>query len=416
MDTFTKDTLMAPPIDSSYGYGVTDATGVDRLFSATQNGQAQLDGMANAALNAGIDKFMQKDYEGAADDFRRAVGMAPQGANAITAADYMANAYLKTGDTEKALDAYKTAVSLDPTRDDMYVKLGNLNFSLGRHSEAEDAYRQAVTLYPDATNIFSLGQLYLNTERPLQAVEQFEQVVKLTPENVNGYYGLGQAYGKLGDLELAVGQFEKAIDLQPEFYSSFAELGYLYADLGRTEDAQAMFELLEDNDPALADTLSRYMYKAEAPRIEFARHESSFSYTLPATTTLTALDAYLANANTSKTFTMIFQFGKGMDLDSVQNRFNWQISRSTKSEPGQMYNNGLAVPSTEVTVSPIPEQVTYDPTKLQATVYFSIAQNAALADGTLDPSHLVFKFSGVDEFGNKMDPDADEFMGAVGSV
>ena len=65
---------------------------------------------------------------------------------------------------------------------------------------------------------------------------------------------------------------------------------------------------------------------------------------------------------------------------------------------------------------PIPAQVTYDPTKLQATVYFSISQNAALADGTLDPSHLVFKFSGVDEFGNKMDPAADEFMGAVGRV
>jgi len=407
---------MAPPIDSSYGYGVTGAAGIDSLFSATLNGQAQLESMANAALNAGIDKFMHKDYAGAAEDFRRAVGIAPQGANATTAADYMANSYLKTGETEKALEAYETAVSLDPTRDDMYIKLGNLNFSLGRHSEAETAYRQAVALNSDATNIFSLGQLYLNTERPLQAVEQFEEVVNLTPENVNGYYGLGQAFGKMGDLEAAVGQFEKAIELQPDFYSSYAEIGYLYADMGQVEDAQAMFEILEDNDPALADTLSRYMYKTEAPRIEFASHESSFSYTLPAKTTLTALDSYLVNANTTKKFSMIFQFGKGMDLDSVQNRFNWQISRSAKTDPGQRYNNGLAIPTTEVTVPPIPEQVTFDPTKLQATVHFSISQNAALADGTLDPSHLVFKFSGVDEFGNKMDPDADEFMGVVGSV
>lgn len=407
---------MAPPIDGSYGYGVADAARIDSLFSVTLNGQTQLESMANAALNAGIDKFMRKDYAGAAEDFRRAVGMAPQGANVITAADYMANAYLKTGETEKALEAYETAVSLDPSRDDMYIKLGNLNFSLGRNSEAETAYRQAVALNPDATNVFSLGQLYLNTERPLQAAEQFEEVVNLTPENVNGYYGLGQAFGKLGDLEAAVGQFEIAIELQPDFYSTYAELGYLYADMGRVEDAQAMFEILEENDPALADTLSRYMYKAEAPRIEFANFESTFSYTLPAKTTLTALDSYLVNANTTKQFTMIFQFGKGMDLDSVQNRFNWQISRSTKIEPGQMYNNGLAVADTEVTVSPIPEQVTYNPTKMQATVYFSISQNAALADGTLDPSHLVFKFSGVDEFGNKMDPEADEFMGAVGSV
>ncbi|MCP3952523.1 MAG: tetratricopeptide repeat protein, partial [Desulfobacterales bacterium] len=287
---------------------------------------------------------------------------------------------------------------------------------LGRHTEAETAYRQAVTLNPDATNVFSLGQLFLNTDRPAQAMDQFEKVVDLTPENVNGYYGMGQAFGKMGDPEEAVKQFEKAIELQADFYSSYAELGYLYADMGQPEDAQAMFEILEEKDPALADTLSRYMYKAEAPRIEFASSDSTFSYTLPSKTTLTALDSYLVNANTSKKFSMIFQFGKGMDMDSVQNRFNWQISRSTKTDPGQMYNNGLDLPSTEITVPPIPEIVTYDPTSYQATVYFNISQNSALADGTLDPSHLVFKFSGKDEFGNTMDPDGDEYMGAVGRV
>jgi len=233
---------------------------------------------------------------------------------------------------------------------------------------------------------------------------------------VNGYYGLGQAYGKLGDPDEAVAQFKKAVELQPDFYSSYAELGYLYADLNQVEDAQEMFEFLEEKDPGLADTLSRYMYKVERPRIEFAKYESTFSYTLPAKTPLTALDSYLVNANTSKKFSMVFQFGKGMDLDSVQNRFNWQISRSTKTEPGQMYNHGLSLSSTEVTVSPIPEQVAYDPRSYQATVYFNISQNTALADGTLDPSHLVFKFSGIDAFGNQMDPDGDEYMGAVGVV
>ncbi len=400
----------------NYGYGVSDAAGIDNLFSATLTGQTQLEGMANAALNSGIDKYIQKDYAGAAEDFRRAVGIAPQSANAITAADHMANAYLKNGETEKALDAYERATSLDPTRDDMYVKLGNLNFALGRYVEAEKAYGQAVDLNPDETNVFSLGQLYLNMDRPLEAVEQFEKVIKLTPENVNGYYGLGQAYGRMDDPDEAVAQFKKAIELQPDFYSSYAELGYLYADMGKVEDAQEMFEFLEDKDPGLADTLSRYMYKVERPRIEFASHDSTFSYTLPSKTPLAALDSYLVNANTSKKFSMIFQFGKGMDLDSVQNRFNWQISRSTKTDPGQMYNNGLGVPSTEATVSPIPENVTYDPNTYRATVYFSVSQNSALADGTLDPSHLVFKFTGTDAFGNPMDSDADEFMGAVGAV
>ena len=33
------------------------------------------------------------------------------------------------------------------------------------------------------------------------------------------------------------------------------------------------------------------------------------------------------------------------------------------------------------------------------------------ADGTIDPSHIAFKFKGEDKFGNAMDPKADEFTG-----
>ncbi len=220
----------------------------------------------------------------------------------------------------------------------------------------------------------------------------------------------------MGAYTEAVNQFEKAIEIQEDFYNSYAELGYVYADMGAGEKAQEMFELLEEKDPVLADTLNRYMYKAQAPRIEFASAESTFSYSMPSKSQVAALDTYLENANSSKTFTMIFQFGKAMDIESVQNRFNWNISRSTKIDPGQRYNNGLSISSTEITVTPFPEQVTYNPSTYEATLYFSISQNSALADGTLDPSHLVFKFSGTDKFGNRMDPDADEFMGAAGVV
>lgn len=408
---------MVSSINNSYGYGVSDAGMVDSLFFAGMGGQqAQLEEMSNTALSSGIDKYMQKDYEGAAEDFRRAVGIAPQSENSVAAANYMADAYLKIGEPEKAVNAYKTSISLNPNRDDTYLKLGNLFFSLGRYTEAEAEYTAAVNLNPGATNIFSLGQLYLSTDRLGEAVEQFEKVVDLTPENVNGYYGLGQAYGKMGDYEEAVKQFEKSIGLQEDFYNSYAELGYVYADMGETEKAQEIFELLEEKDPGLADTLSRYMYKVEAPRIEFATFDSTFEYALPAKSRVSVLDSYLENANTSKTFTMVFQFGKAMDSESVQNRFNWQISRSTKIDPGQRYNDGLSVPSTEITVSPLPKHITYDSSNYQVTVYFSISQNSALADGTLDPSHLIFKFSGTDESGNSMDPDADEFMGAVGAV
>lgn len=403
-------------VSSIYGYGVSDAASIDSLFAVGITDQTKLEQVANTAMSAGITKYMQKDYEGAAEDFNRAAGIAPQSDNAVTAASYMADAYMKNGDNEKAVNAFKRAIELDKSRDDMHLKLANLYLSLDRKGDAETEYLKAVNLNPDATNIFSLGQLYLNTDRPEEAVGQFNQVVRLTPENINGYYGLGQAYGNMGDYEEAIKQLELSIELQDDFYDSYAELGYLYADMGQTDDAQAIYEFLEDKDEDLADTLNRYMYKMEAPRIEFVAPDSTFDYFLPARTYASVLDTYLGNANTSAKFSMVFQFGKEMDSESVENRYNWNIGRSTKAEPGQMYNNGLTIPDSETTLSPFPQMVTYDTKTYQATVYFSISQNNALPDGTLDPSHLVFKFSGTDAFGNSMDPDADEFMGAVGTV
>jgi hypothetical protein len=50
---------------------------------------------------------------------------------------------------------------------------------------------------------------------------------------------------------------------------------------------------------------------------------------------------------------------------------------------------------------------------MTATVSFKIQQNST-ADGTIDPSHLEFKFSGKDTYGNTMDTDFDQFIGFSG--
>ena len=147
----------------------------------------------------------------------------------------------------------------------------------------------------------------------------------------------------------------------------------------------------------------------------YAHGDSTFLYTMPNHTNLSTLDAYLVNADASKTFTMNFQFDKQMDRESVENRINWQISRSTQSGPGQAYNFNMPVPETEITVQPIPENIYWDETKMMATVTFRITQNAT-ADGTIDPSHIEFKFSGKDVYDNSMDADFDQFMGFSGTA
>jgi len=54
--------------------------------------------------------------------------------------------------------------------------------------------------------------------------------------------------------------------------------------------------------------------------------------------------------------------------------------------------------------------VVYDQDSQTADVDFRVTQNAS-GNGTLDPSHLVFAFQGLDAYGKAMDPSKDQYSG-----
>jgi tetratricopeptide (TPR) repeat protein len=385
---------------------------VENLFVSATQQQSQLENLANQALSKGIDLFIEKDYEGAINEFRRSIGLSPQSEYSADASSYMAKAYLQLNKIEKAVEAYKTSIRLNPYRDDIHIDLGNLYFAEKRYSEAKDEYQEAVRLNPDANNYFALGQAFLELKKYDNAEDQFKKVRRLDPDKPDGNYGLGLVYSKQERYEDAIDHFKEAVKLQKDFYYAYAEMGYAYADLGQIDKAREQEEFLEDKDTELAYVLSLYISKAEPPKFLFA-YSTDFIYTKTIKTPVSALNSYLENANASKTFTMKFSFQKAMDRESVENRFNWEISRASGSGPGQAYNFGIPVPSTETMISHYPDYVFYDSESLTATVTFTIQQNAS-ADGTIDPSHIEFRFNGTDYYGLKMNPDYDQFSGFSG--
>lgn len=388
-------------------------TGVntDNLFITAYQKQQSLETLSNNALRAGMDAYRKKDYETAAKAFKQAVDMAPQSPLAGDASNYLAMSYLKLEDSEKAIEAYQRWMQLKPDQADPHIKLGNLYFSQEKHKEAEKEFEEAVRLDPNAKNIYSLGQAYLFLERYSEAEAEFRKVQRLMPQDPGGHYGMGLAYSKQGRYEKAIEMFDQAIRLDREFYDAYAEKGYAYADMGDMEAAEKIVEFLKDEKPELSNTLSQYMYKVEPPKIEFAAmFDSTFNYQFSRKTPVSLLDSYLENANTEKTFKMVFVFGKGMDRSSVEDPLNWMIQRTWLDGAGTSYNYGLPIPDTEVNVPTFPDHVHYDPDSLSATVYFTIKQNAS-ADGTIDPSHIEFKFNGTDKWGLSMDKSADQFTG-----
>lgn len=386
--------------------------GAAALFSSMQSDPQALEYYAGKALERGLDLYQKEQYSGAASAFRISLSLAPSSSNAVHAAQYMSNAYLAMGDSENALKSLETFAEQNAYLDAAHANLARFLFSQDRIDEAVAEYKQAADLNPTANNRYSLGQVYLKAGNYAGAEEEFMAVSLMAPDDPAAYLGLGQTYSAQEQYDLAIRSIKTAIDKKRDFYEAYTELGFTYADMGEMDLAQEIFEYLEDKDAGQADLLSRYMYKADPPKIVMTFADSTFAHYRPARTAVADLDGTLSEAGASRLFFVKFQFDKEMDRESVEEPTNWSLGRAG-GYGADRYNYGLSIPSTEITVPTLPDYVAYDSRNLTATVYFKITQNAT-ADGTLDPGHIQFTFRGTDRFEQKMDPRKDQWTGFSG--
>lgn len=387
---------------------IQSATG-DQLFSILTS-RNSYSGIAGSALSRGIASYQARDYEGAVKEFRRAIGLDPYSENALQAYDFMAQAYLKIERIEEAEKTYKEAIRLFPTVDSFRLKLGNLYYSQQEYNEAEAEFLKAVRLNPSSENLYSLGQLYLATERYREAEDKFLRILKIEPKNYGALYSLGQAHSRQGLYKEAIERFEEAINIKRDFAYAYYDLGAAYADMGEIELAQRQATILDSLNQGLAEDLRAYIYKIRRPEISFVNTFNAFDMQKGPGTPLSSLDPALTEPNSLKDFSIKIYFDKMMDRASVENLLNWSITRATGSTIGGMYNWGLPIPDTEAVLNPFPKQVIYNSDEFSATVIFTLRQNST-GNGTIDPSHLVFKFSGRDAYGNAMNPSSDEYIG-----
>ncbi|HAR96389.1 MAG TPA: hypothetical protein DCR97_10575 [Deltaproteobacteria bacterium] len=384
-------------------------TAADLIFSATLPTATHMDSIAAGALSRGLDRYSEGNYTAAIREFRRTIALSPYSDNALSAFEYLANAQIKNGKTSDAMQTYRQAIKVFSSADGMRLNLGNLLYSGGRYGEAVDQYKAAVRINPTLSqNIYSLGQGYLAQERYTEAEAQFKRAIQLAPKDSGGYYALGQTYRKMGRFTEAQQQLSKAISIKGNFTEAHFELGMVYAEQGKSDEANTELRILGNKGATLqyAELLAK-INETSKPGFS-AVYSPELNLSKPAGTKVSSLDSALAEAGAVKTFTVSFVFDKQMSATSVASIANWSISRSASSRTGGLYNWGMAVPGTEVNVRPLPTSVTYDSKSLTAKVTFSIKQNTS-ANGTIDLSHLVFRFKGRDTYGNTMNPAADEY-------
>ncbi|MEE9910768.1 MAG: tetratricopeptide repeat protein [Deltaproteobacteria bacterium] len=396
------------------GWGVS-SDAIDYLFaSTTANTQANMDALAATILAQGLDQFQSEKYDQAINSFKRAAALSPRSDNSSKAYDFIGQAYLKQEKTDQAIKTYKEAIRIYPTNDTFHLALGDIYLQESLPEEALAEFEAAVNLNPeDEESRYSLGQSYITAAELDKAREQFAAVTRLSPESAAGFYGLGQVAHLSGNLEEAATQLNRAIRVNKGFELAYLELGYVYADMGEFQKAEDLSATLDAKGSDKVATLDAYISLAREPRIIGALSPNGFNVHLGPKTSVSALSRDLSAAGKSKLFEMNVAFSKDMDEASVINPDNWKISRASLGQNGGVYNYGLKPPAGEAVIQPSPSYVTFNKKTNTATLYFRLSQNST-ANATIDPNHIVFKFSGLDAYGKAMDTSADEYSGFSG--
>jgi tetratricopeptide (TPR) repeat protein len=279
-------------------------------------------------------------------------------------------------------------------------------------------YKKAVSLAPnDKLSHYSLGQTYLLQNKLKDAETEFLKVNRIDSRDANGYYALGATYNKMGKYNEAVSTLKKAISLKHDnFTLAESELGYAYAGKGDDYNLGRQITKLKTMDTSAYLELTNATLKPKFTNVSAGSYDP-FIPTLGPNTSLELLTSTdpnhaLSQPNASKTFTMDFQFNTDMDPVSVQNFANWQISKATGGAAG-LYNYGYTPNPQQQANPPLIKSIAYNITNRLATVTFSLQQNSSI-NAVIDPSHLVFKFSGKDVNGKSMDPTANAYDGVAG--
>ena len=96
---------------------------------------------------------------------------------------------------ETVIEAYRTAVSLDPQSAGALVNLGTIYFNLSKWADAERFYRQALDADPEyALAHFDLANLYDERGDRVKALAHYESALRLAPNYADAHYNLALLY------------------------------------------------------------------------------------------------------------------------------------------------------------------------------------------------------------------------------
>ncbi len=120
---------------------------------------------------------------------------------------------------------------------------GNSLMNEGRYEEAIEAYNNALRIKPkDVELLKRIGKACVKIGVDREAIEIYKQVTHLKPDDAEAHFALGDIYSRRGKDEQAMESFKQVIHFNPNSAETYVRLGDIFCRYGLRQVGKKIFE------------------------------------------------------------------------------------------------------------------------------------------------------------------------------
>ncbi len=264
------------------------------LLKAREINPLNTDHTANLAR---LHRLGTRDYNQSLAYYQQAIVLSPHNAQLF---NEMGQTYQLVGQADKAEQAYKHSLEIDPLYINTYVLLGELYRGQGRITDTLTLYTDAIHTFETSVPYFKdsvvqlcteIGRLYLEQRRYDEAIPWYEKAIALDEKSLPAHSALGYIYiqqaealgkeGKQAEAQplylKAQAEFERCVEISPQDLTSWRNLALVYQQLGQTEKALQAYQTavqIKPDDVAARQLLATLYLQMGRPLEAIAQYEA----------------------------------------------------------------------------------------------------------------------------------------------
>ena len=206
-------------------------------------------GKASDYYSMGYDyKWNKKDTDKAIEYYLKAVSIDPNHENALFELGYV---YNEKGEYQKAIGYYSKVVALNPRAKDAFNNIGLAYSRLNDHQNAEKWYKKSLDIDPNYTLALNgMGLVMWKAKKYKEAEVWYKKAIQSDPKYHMAYYNMGILYEDMKQYAESKDYYRKTIEINPGYVNAMINLGIILETKDKNfSDAEYWYKKASEASP-----------------------------------------------------------------------------------------------------------------------------------------------------------------------